>query len=34
VIEGRAAENRLVLQVDMLGRAVSLEIDGALLDPI
>jgi transcription antitermination factor NusG len=34
VIEGRAAENRLILQVDMLGRAVSLEIDGTLLDPI
>ena len=34
VIEGRAADNRLILQVDMLGRAVSLEIDGALLDPI
>ena len=34
VIEGRAAENRLILQVDMLGRAVSLEIDGALLYPI
>ena len=34
VIEGRAADNRLILQVDMLGRAVGLEIDGALLDPI
>jgi len=34
IIEGRAAENRLILQVDMLGRAVSLEIDGALLDPV
>ena len=33
IIEGRAG-NRLILQVDMLGRAVSLEIDGALLDPI
>lgn len=34
IIEGRAADNRLILQVDMLGRAVSLEIEGALLDPI
>jgi transcription antitermination factor NusG len=34
IIEGRATENRLILQVDMLGRAVSLEIEGALLDPI
>jgi transcription antitermination factor NusG len=34
VIEGPAAESRLVLQVDLLGRAVSLEIEGALLDPI
>jgi transcription antitermination factor NusG len=34
VIEGRAAANRLILQVDLLGRAVSLEIDPALLDPI
>ena len=25
---------RLILQVDVLGRAVSLEIDGALLDPV
>ena len=34
VIEGPAAENRLILQVNLLGRAVSLEIEGALLDPI
>jgi transcription antitermination factor NusG len=34
IIEGPAAENRLILQVDMLGRAVGLEIDAALLDAI
>jgi transcription antitermination factor NusG len=34
IIEGRGTANRLVLQVDLLGRAVSLEIEGALLDPI
>jgi transcription antitermination factor NusG len=34
VIEGRASANRLILQVDLLGRAVSLEIDPTLLDPI
>ena len=34
VIEGRGTSNRLILQVDLLGRAVSLEIEGALLDPI
>ncbi len=33
VIKDRAARDRLILQVDMLGRAASLEIDGALLDP-
>jgi transcription antitermination factor NusG len=32
VVEGRCANGRLVLQVETLGRAVSLEIDGALLD--
>jgi transcription termination/antitermination protein NusG len=31
VIEN-SCENRLILQVDLLGRAVSLELDGALLD--
>jgi transcription antitermination factor NusG len=34
VVEGRCASGRLVLQVETLGRAVSLEIDGALLDVI
>ena len=34
VIEGRAREARLILQVDVLGRAVSLEIDGHLVVPI
>jgi transcription antitermination factor NusG len=34
VIENRANAGRLILQVEMLGRAVSLEIDGALLEPI
>jgi transcription termination/antitermination protein NusG len=34
VIEDRLNAQRLILQVDMLGRAVSLEIDGALLEPI
>ncbi|MEX0887398.1 MAG: transcription termination/antitermination NusG family protein [Phycisphaeraceae bacterium] len=33
VIEGRHAD-RLVLQVDMLGQAVSVEVDGSLLDPL
>lgn len=32
VIEDRTKDNRLILQVKMLGRAVSLEIDGSLLD--
>ena len=32
VVEDRIKPNRLVLQVEMLGRAVSLEVDGALLD--
>ncbi|HTL29288.1 MAG TPA: transcription termination/antitermination NusG family protein [Tepidisphaeraceae bacterium] len=33
VIEERKSD-RLVLQVEMLGRAVSLEVDGAVLEPI
>jgi transcription antitermination factor NusG len=34
VVDSRMKQNRLLLQVKMLGRAVSVEIDGALLDPI
>ena len=34
VIEQRPRPDRLMLQVDMLGRAVSVEIDGSLLEPI
>ena len=34
MVEDRAKMDRLILQVDMLGRAVSLEVDGALLDRI
>jgi transcription termination/antitermination protein NusG len=34
VIDGRSKNNRLILQVNTLGRGVSLEIDGALLEPI
>ena len=34
VIEDRTRLDRLILQIDMLGRAVSLEIDGALLEPL
>lgn len=34
VVEGPCASGRLVLQVETLGRAVSLEIDGAILDVI
>lgn len=34
VIESRCRANRLVLQVGMLGSAVSLEVDASLLDPI
>jgi transcriptional antiterminator RfaH len=33
-IERRMQTDRLLLQVDMLGRAVSIEIDGSLLEPI
>lgn len=34
VVEDRLAADRLLLQVDMLGRALSLEIDPSLLEPI
>ena len=34
VIEARGREARLVLQVDVLGRGVSLEIDASQVDPV
>jgi len=34
VIENRRRPDRLILQVDVLGQATSLEIDGSLLRPI
>jgi len=34
VIDERSKNDRLILQVNTLGRAVSLEIDGSLLEPI
>lgn len=34
IIEDRENPERIVLQVDMLGQAVAMEINGALLDPI
>jgi transcription antitermination factor NusG len=34
VIENRAKESRLILQITTLGKAVSLEIDASLVDPI
>lgn len=34
LIEDRSKANLLILQVEMLGRAVSLELDGSLLDVI
>lgn len=34
VVDRRLKNSRLILQVDMLGRAVSMEMDAALLDPI
>jgi transcription antitermination factor NusG len=34
VVDSRLKQNRLLLQVEMLSRAVSVEIDAALLDPI
>ena len=33
-IEDRLSIDRLILQVDMLGQAISLEVSGAQLDPI
>jgi transcription antitermination factor NusG len=32
VVESRTRRDRLILQIDVLGQATSLEIDGALLD--
>ncbi len=32
IIEDRTKRNRLILQVEILGRAAGLEVDGALLD--
>jgi hypothetical protein len=34
VIEERGRKNRLILQIETLGQAVSVEIDGSLLDVI
>jgi transcription antitermination factor NusG len=34
VIEGWTRSDRLILQVDMLGQAVSVEVDGSLLEPV
>lgn len=34
IVEERVRMDRLILQVEMLGRAMSLEIDNAILDPI
>lgn len=34
MVDGRVRLNRIILQVTMLGRAVSLEMDAALLEPI
>jgi transcriptional antiterminator RfaH len=34
VVESRLSTERLALQVDILGRAVSLELDGAAVEPI
>lgn len=34
IVSGRIGGQRLVLQVDMLGQAVSLEIDGWVLEPL
>jgi transcription antitermination factor NusG len=33
-IENRTRADRLILTVEMLGRAVSMELDGALMDPL
>lgn len=34
IIESRTKNDRLILQVDVLGQATSLEIDAALLEPL
>jgi transcription termination/antitermination protein NusG len=34
LIEDRTRDNRLVLQIEMLGQATSIEIDGSLLEPL
>jgi hypothetical protein len=34
LIETRLGVSRLILQVQMLGQAVVLEVDGALLEPV
>lgn len=34
LIKDHASNNRLILQVDMLGQATAITIDGSLLDPI
>ncbi|MEX0777522.1 MAG: transcription termination/antitermination NusG family protein [Phycisphaeraceae bacterium] len=34
IIESRSSPQRLILRVQTLGRAVSVEIDGSLLDPL
>jgi len=34
VIEGRGSQMRLVLQVEVLGRAVSMEIDGSIVEAV
>lgn len=34
IIENRDNPERIILQVDMLGQAVSMQINGALLDPM
>jgi len=34
IIEDRSKNDRLILQIETLGRATSLEIDGSLLEPL
>jgi transcriptional antiterminator RfaH len=34
MIEDRTRDNRLILQVEVLGQATSMEIDGSLLEPL
>jgi transcriptional antiterminator NusG len=34
IVESRGRSNRLILQVEMLGQAVSLEVEASLLDPV